>query len=529
MSENEPQTNETSAKGAPAEQSTQVKDMPLDQLDPMTLVDRVNAVFNSTNNEATRSPFTESGFFTAEQISRLAGEKIGPAVVLRELALAFERSGQDVAALNCAQKAFELRPNGKHLHRMLNRLTNSKRVLTPVGAEIPGQSAQVSTDVEESLSPAFLRSLSSAERVDTFVRLMQSEKLVGHCFRIFMNRRKPYFLEWETAVFQFYEKNPQDLACLRALSVHLGREQKFICANEYLGKWLAIKKMSDNDVARQAMRNQFLASADECCLPDWALVEPIFQNPLSVASYRLQGFISSVSDRDESEDGSIEENTAFQRQLDKAKQDARLTRDIKSRADLSRLVALLRGAKSVAVIGKGNSLKGKGLGIDIDGFDVVLRVNHAAKPEQSDDFGSHTSAVIYARHLEEKFGKSSAEGAPMGVSVALLDANRSYVARKKMQTEQPAEYFLDYLIESITYRRATTGLRVLVLVSLLLDLEADIRAFGFDFYTTPEKPGQSLHSVRNSAGMAHEIDYEFWFARSVLPMISSLRHDHDTD
>lgn len=116
----------------------------------------------------------------------------------------------------------------------------------------------------------------------------------------------------------------------------------------------------------------------------------------------------------------------------------------------------------------------------------------------------------------------------MGVSVALLDANRSYVARK-VQTEQPAEYFLDYLIESITYRRATTGLRVLVLVSLLLDLEADIRAFGFDFYTTLEKPGQSLDSVRNSAAMGHEIDYEYWFARSVLPMISSLRHDHDTD
>ena len=486
------------------------------------------AITGRASNGATPGPCSESAFFTPEQVSRLTGEKIGPAVALRELALAFERSGEDVAALNCAEKALELRPDAKDLQRLADRLRKSASPSLPGRKESARPKGQGHNDVNERLAPEFLRSLSAAQRTDTFVRLMQSGELVGKPFKNFMNRRILFFLEWEAAIFQYYEKNPHDVACLSALSFHLGREHKFIRANECLGKWLAIKKMSDNDMARQAMRNQFLAPADECCLPDWELVEPIFQNPLSVASYRLQGFISSARDREESEDSSIEEKTAFQRQLDEAKQDARLTSDIKSRADLSRLVALLRGAKSVAVIGKGNSLKGKGLGADIDGFDVVLRVNHAAKPEQADDFGSRTSAVMYARHLEEKFGKSSAEGAPMGVSVALLDANRSYVARK-VQTEQPAEYFLDYLIESITYRRATTGLRVLVLVSLLLDLEADIRAFGFDFYTTLEQPGQSLDSVRNSAAMGHEIDYEYWFARSVLPMISSLRLDHDSD
>jgi tetratricopeptide (TPR) repeat protein len=84
------------------------------------------AITGRASNGATPSPCSESAFLTPEQIIRLTEEKIGPAVALRELALAFERKGQIEEACNCIQAALKLRPDAKGLHSLSQRLCSGR-------------------------------------------------------------------------------------------------------------------------------------------------------------------------------------------------------------------------------------------------------------------------------------------------------------------------------------------------------------------------------------------------------------------
>jgi hypothetical protein len=68
------------------------------------------------------APCQESTFFTLEQHELLSNYDTGPAVALRELALAFERSGRGEEACNCIQAALKLRPDAKGLHSLRRRL-----------------------------------------------------------------------------------------------------------------------------------------------------------------------------------------------------------------------------------------------------------------------------------------------------------------------------------------------------------------------------------------------------------------------
>jgi len=80
------------------------------------------AITGRASNGATPGPCVESHFFTLEQTELLTDEKVGPAVALRELALAFERNGYMEEARNCVRAALQLRPDAKGLQALQKRL-----------------------------------------------------------------------------------------------------------------------------------------------------------------------------------------------------------------------------------------------------------------------------------------------------------------------------------------------------------------------------------------------------------------------
>lgn len=66
------------------------------------------------------------GFFTLEQISILEGERLDPAMALRELAIAFERQGQLDEARVVIEAAIQLRPNAAVLRSLQQRISSSR-------------------------------------------------------------------------------------------------------------------------------------------------------------------------------------------------------------------------------------------------------------------------------------------------------------------------------------------------------------------------------------------------------------------
>lgn len=59
-----------------------------------------------------------------------------------------------------------------------------------------------------------------------------------------------------------------------------------------------------------------------------------------------------------------------------------------------------------ALVGSGRVLKGRGHGQEIDGYDVVIRVNRLPTPEYFADFGQKTH-ILFANHWEQEHGNIS--------------------------------------------------------------------------------------------------------------------------
>ncbi|MCC4270459.1 hypothetical protein LL254_07025 [Marinobacter nauticus] len=80
------------------------------------------AITGRASNGVKPAPCEEATFFSPEQLELLSRHDTGPAVALRELALAFDRSGRRTEACNCIQAALKLRPDAKGLHSLKQRL-----------------------------------------------------------------------------------------------------------------------------------------------------------------------------------------------------------------------------------------------------------------------------------------------------------------------------------------------------------------------------------------------------------------------
>lgn len=84
------------------------------------------AITGRASNGVKPAPCEEATFFTPEQLELLSRQDTGPAVALRELALAFDRSGRRKEACNCIQAALKLRPDAKGLHSLNRRFCSGQ-------------------------------------------------------------------------------------------------------------------------------------------------------------------------------------------------------------------------------------------------------------------------------------------------------------------------------------------------------------------------------------------------------------------
>jgi hypothetical protein len=465
--------------------------------------------------------YGSQGFFTEEQMARLEDTALTPVIALRELALAFERNGLIEEARSVIQSAIVLRPDAKGLLALQQRLN--------VGFDV-----KVSKSIDRSklerrknnkLTRKFLGPLSSSSREETMYKALQ-EGLQGASFRFFFNLRRFYPNIWEPVVLRFHEDNPSNAQCMLLLVFHYGRKKSLKESNFYLKKIFEVQSDKAVDIVRQFFRNQIVAGvvkeglSEECI--DWNTVEPFFKNKLSTSSYLFQACVATNKGGYVKVGDCHKEWNEFRGEVEKARVLLERTGDISARNDWAVALKMVKNARTIAVVGKGNSLKGCGLGSIIDSHDLVLRVNHASSHDSADDFGEKTSVIFYGRHLKNKFHGSNHTQEPHAV---MLSGFPKYIERKE-SVQIPDEYRLEYFIDSIGYKRATTGLRLLIALPLFIELrdDAEIHAFGFDFYTCPVPGEGTVDEVRNSAGVSHEIDYEKWLAHEFLPLFTTLRH-----
>lgn len=484
-------------------------------------IEKLRTAISGRNSKGLVPAYGSQSFFTDEQLGLLEDDKLPPVIALRELALAFERHGRKDEASSVIQAAVTLRPDAKGL------LALQRRMNVELGVKLSKSDGEVrlGKDKGNKLTRHFLQHLSSSERVNTLYEAL-GEELQEDFFKFFFNLRRFYFDDWESAVLRFFKEDPSSAMCIRLLAFHYARKGDPKMSNFYLKQLFDIQGNKPNDSVRHFFRNQIVAGSVGEELGEgsinWDAVEPFFKNTLSASSYAFQSRVAAnrgseveLSCRKELEDG-------FRSEVVKARELLEETRDVSARRDWSVVLEMIKGARTIAVVGKGNSAKGLGLGQTIDSHDLVLRVNHKGSYDSADDYGAKTSVVFHGGHLRKSYQELGEAGSTPAV---LLSGFPSYVERRG-SVVMPNEHRLEYFVDSIGYKRATTGLRLLIALSLLLELRADveINAFGFDFYTCPA-PGQGgVDEVRNSAAVPHEIDYEKWFAHEFLPLLTALRH-----
>lgn len=351
--------------------------------------------------------------------------------------------------------------------------------------------------------------LASKEIKERFIFFLSSECFDYRSLAAFFNLRQFFYSEWVESVFSVHENNKSNIYAIRLISKHYQRCGDFDNANIYLNQYFELGGDVINDSGREIIRNCYLSnsivSVSQDCLSEEQHIEKIYKHELSLLSYDIQRHIA------EGVDAPPPIITQFVTMCKAYALKSLIKCDIHKNISLA-----VSGVKNIAIIGKGMSLKNMSYGKMIDSSDFVIRINHIPSEAEYLDYGSKTDLLLYADHLESKFLDDKYHNL-----LKLKLSPFTEYGRFKNITLGPKDTPLSYLVELISYRRATTGLRALIYFSLLMEFD-NVNAFGFDFYNFNEVKVRD-EAVRNSAGMAHEIDYESWYSKNVLTKISNIK------
>lgn len=195
------------------------------------------------------------------------------------------------------------------------------------------------------------------------------------------------------------------------------------------------------------------------------------------------------------------------------------------RTPLTDFIELLDGAKRIALVGNGPSLRGAGRGQEIDRYDLVIRCNFPVIANFTNDVGSRTDVVLFTEALFRLFemyldrdpSYKKARLMTIANPAAAASADPEQMAKDAGMSlaRFPADV-LDFMHEA-TYRHLTTGATAYLLLAAMLGRQITI--FGFDFYSSKE-----LHYFSQSAGLwlPHEVQYEkFLFQGMVKPVFGA--------
>lgn len=379
----------------------------------------------------------------------------------------------------------------------------------------PGVISNLPSESGEAMRLGYLRSLSAESRRFSLFWLLVSGQIGFGNIGQFMALRGHIIDDWDAALKAALSICPLSPEVLYSGIRCYGRRGEYGYADDLIFRYMELGgKRPLNDLAREVFRNQLQGrigkSYEVSRVMTWDFVDPIFDNEVSKASYSAQmqflGLSPARTIGVASDFGSPVD--CFQKMTWIARNAVHVFSEEKGFVLACRKIT---EAKKISVVGKGVSAMDSDYGKEIDAADLVVRVNHLPKEGEYSSLGQKTGVVFYAGHLAQRFGGSNPHlGSGSSLNVLLSHYRGSYNPRNG--TYETLEDQFCHLIESISYRRATTGLRALLLVSLLANDSATVALYGFDFYS--DDP--------NKAALNHELNYERWFTSDFLPALTNV-------
>ncbi|NKC32080.1 glycosyltransferase family 29 protein [Falsiroseomonas selenitidurans] len=314
-------------------------------------------------------------------------------------------------------------------------------------------------------------------------------------------------------------RNPANLTAGRALIWHLIREGETEAADA-LSQALAGHFPNHRDLYPERVRTLLVGNSAKA-MPAFEAVKRQLGETAQL-SYALQ--CASVEPKGAAAASVAAFNTvlrgAFLDMVNLPEKDHPLSLSPEERQSLWRISEILLGARRIALVGNAPTLKGAGLGPEIDAHDLVIRCNFAEIEGFAADVGNRVDLVAFNETLRPSLqrlrGRSGryAEVPALGLH-PIADFGASTTREPIPTAVATLPYPTRAFISAISYVRSTTGLMTMNLLTLIFG--KSVTAYGFDFFADVARPHYFGHQT--GAYLGHEVQYERWFATHFLPAV----------
>ena len=230
---------------------------------------------------------------------------------------------------------------------------------------------------------------------------------------------------------------------------------------------------------------------------------------LSACSYAVQRAVAEAGAPDLS---TFEAQLAISRRAMLAEaESAAMGGDSAARAFVD-IVARLQAARSVAIVGNADTLRGSLSATRIEAHDLVVRCNFPVIADFEADVGTRTDLMLFDSSIRGRLvGKMARHANYAEVPALCFGGGRAPPGTPDLPSASPS---LMRVIGDVTYACGTTGFRGISLISLILDRPAEL--FGFTFFPLGRK-GDYFEEI--APAVLHEMAYERWFVERVLPVL----------
>jgi hypothetical protein len=176
------------------------------------------------------------------------------------------------------------------------------------------------------------------------------------------------------------------------------------------------------------------------------------------------------------------------------------------------IVARLQAARSVAIVGNADTLRGSLSATRIEAHDLVVRCNFPVIAGFEADVGTRTDLMLFDSSIRGRLVERMARHANYAEVPALcFGGGRPAPGTPDLPSASPS---LMRMMQDLGYDHGTTGFRAVLLLTLILDRPAEL--FGFSFFPLGR---QGDYFERSAPEVLHEMAYERWFVERVLPVL----------
>lgn len=273
-----------------------------------------------------------------------------------------------------------------------------------------------------------------------------------------------------------------------------------------LRRFLELRPGAGFDSRREMLRLEWLRPGSSAeSRAETARIAVAGTKPVTQESYRVQSLVAAGEQADlAGVDALVLEDL---RRCDAALA-AKASGGDAAAAAVRAILARLRSADRIALVGNGPSVRGRGLGRDVEAHDCVVRFNFPKLAGFEVDVGRRTDLMfIDASHRLTMHSRIQWE--PEYPIVPALATSGGERPPEDPPPGLPQDFI--NLGDAISYDRGTTGFRAIVMAALIF--RRPVTLYGFDFFP----PGQVGHYFGGgAASVHHEVGYEAWFVRQFL-------------